>query len=155
MSFDVDQVALDIARKYIQATDPQTLAKLQVDITGVINHVIGLKDEEIAKSREREYFVKQRSDEVAERAMQFWKDTGGLDPVGMFKNFHRSLCARFGEIHDEQWWWRDLVSLEEIIANNWFNEEIYEAYMKWPEDIRKKISIHDLRRMNGWMPRRD
>lgn len=33
-----------------------------------------------------------------------------------FKNFHRSLCARFGYTHDEKDWQRDLVSLEEHIA---------------------------------------
>lgn len=33
-----------------------------------------------------------------------------------FKNFHRSLCERFGYTHDELYWWRDLVSLEEHIA---------------------------------------
>lgn len=42
----------------------------------------------------------------------------GSDPTGAaaFKNFHRSLCARFGYTHDEQFWWRDQVSLEEHIA---------------------------------------
>lgn len=33
-----------------------------------------------------------------------------------FKNFHRSLCERFGYCHDEKDWRRDLVSLEEHIA---------------------------------------
>lgn len=33
-----------------------------------------------------------------------------------FKRFHRSLCVRFGYVHDEEFWWRDLVSLEEHIA---------------------------------------
>ena len=33
-----------------------------------------------------------------------------------FKNFHRSLCQRFGYTHDEKDWKRDLVSLEEWIA---------------------------------------
>lgn len=33
-----------------------------------------------------------------------------------FKNFHRSLCARFGYTHDERDWKRDQVSLEEHIA---------------------------------------
>lgn len=33
-----------------------------------------------------------------------------------FKNFHRSLCARFGYVHDEKGWQRDQVSLEEHIA---------------------------------------
>ncbi|CUK23339.1 Uncharacterised protein [Achromobacter xylosoxidans] len=35
---------------------------------------------------------------------------------GEFKNFHRSLCARFGYCHDEIHFRRDLVSLEEAIA---------------------------------------
>lgn len=33
-----------------------------------------------------------------------------------FKNFHRSLCARFAYCHDEKDWTRDQVSLEEWIA---------------------------------------
>lgn len=33
-----------------------------------------------------------------------------------FKNFHRSLCERFGYFHDEIDWQRDQVSLEEHIA---------------------------------------
>jgi len=33
-----------------------------------------------------------------------------------FKNFHRSLCERFGYFHDEADWQRDQVSLEEHIA---------------------------------------
>jgi len=28
--------------------------------------------------------------------------------------------------------------------------DIYDAYKSWPEDIRKKLSLHDLRRMSGW-----
>lgn len=34
-----------------------------------------------------------------------------------FKNFHRSLCERFGAPHDPVDWWRDTVSLEEHIAS--------------------------------------
>lgn len=34
-----------------------------------------------------------------------------------FKNFHRSLCVRFGCSHDERDWKRDQVSLEEYIAS--------------------------------------
>lgn len=33
-----------------------------------------------------------------------------------FKNFHRSICERFGYFHDEADWQRDQVSLEEHIA---------------------------------------
>jgi len=28
--------------------------------------------------------------------------------------------------------------------------DIFDAYKTWPEDIRKKLSLHDLRRMGGW-----
>ena len=28
--------------------------------------------------------------------------------------------------------------------------EIYEQYKNWPDDIKKKLSVHDLRRMTGW-----
>jgi len=31
--------------------------------------------------------------------------------------------------------------------------DIYEAYKSWPADIRKKLSLQDLRRMSGWAPR--
>lgn len=31
-------------------------------------------------------------------------------------------------------------------------EAIYEAFKTWPDDIRRKLSFHDLRRMNGWTP---
>lgn len=41
------------------------------------------------------------------RHMQLWAE---------YRNFHRSLCARFGYGHDEIHFRRDLVSLEEAIA---------------------------------------
>lgn len=41
------------------------------------------------------------------RHMQVWAE---------YRNFHRSLCARFGYCHDEVHFRRDLVSLEEAIA---------------------------------------
>lgn len=42
------------------------------------------------------------------RHMQLWAE---------YRNFHRSLCARFGYGHDEIHFRRDLVSLEEAIAS--------------------------------------
>lgn len=36
--------------------------------------------------------------------------------MASFKNFHRSLCERFGYFHDEIDWQRDQASLEEHIA---------------------------------------
>jgi len=32
-------------------------------------------------------------------------------------------------------------------------DDIFSAYETWPEDIRAKLSLHDLRRMGGWAPR--
>lgn len=57
--------------------------------------------------------VKADSDRIAETipAPQY-------DPLSQnrFKSFHRNLCERFGYVHDEVFWWRDLASLEEHIA---------------------------------------
>lgn len=44
------------------------------------------------------------------------RDAAGVDGAA-FKNFHRSLCERFGYTHDERDWRRDQVSLEEHIAS--------------------------------------
>lgn len=33
------------------------------------------------------------------------------------------------------------------------HDDLYRAYMTWPQDIRKKLSLHDLRRMSGWAPK--
>jgi hypothetical protein len=41
---------------------------------------------------------------------------GALALLADFKNFHRSLCERFGYFHDDIDWQRDQVSLEEHIA---------------------------------------
>ena len=29
--------------------------------------------------------------------------------------------------------------------------DVYAAYKTWPDDIRRKLSMHDLRRMSGWI----
>lgn len=44
-----------------------------------------------------------------------WKQAAA-DEAHAFKNFHQRLCERFGYMHDEQDWRRDLASLEEWIA---------------------------------------
>jgi hypothetical protein len=38
------------------------------------------------------------------------------EEIGTFKAFHKNLCERFGCVHDETDWRRDLCSLEEHIA---------------------------------------
>jgi|SRR5882757_10613423 len=46
--------------------------------------------------------------------------------LASFKNFHRSLCDRFGYIHDPVDWQRDQVSLEEHISaviDQWKEQE--------------------------------
>jgi hypothetical protein len=50
-------------------------------------------------------------------AFELRNRTIGGDDTAAFKNFHRSLCARFNYPHDEIDWRRDQVSLEEYIAN--------------------------------------
>lgn len=32
------------------------------------------------------------------------------------------------------------------------DNDVYAAYQRWPSDIKAKLSFHDLRRMNGWVP---
>lgn len=44
------------------------------------------------------------------------REAGRLEERREFKNFHRSLCERFGYTHDKRDWKRDQVSLEEHIA---------------------------------------
>lgn len=55
-----------------------------------------------------------------------------------FKNFHRSLCARFGYTHDENDWRRDLASLEEHIARMATHpaagDKVRELVEKWRAD---------------------
>ena len=72
-----------------------------------------------------------------------------------FKNFHRQLCARFGYVHDEQFWWRDLVSLIEHIASKaqpavepvaeW--KQSTQGHPYWPHPIpHKGVPLPD-----GWL----
>jgi hypothetical protein len=56
--------------------------------------------------------AKVRATILADRAL----GAASPDSEAAFKNFHRSLCARFGYVHDEKDWRRDQVSLEEHIA---------------------------------------
>lgn len=68
------------------------------------------------------------------------------DPIGAFKAFHASLCRRFGYAHDEQFWWRDLVSLEEHIAQTARSVgggELRQLVQKWRAQSAKTSA-------NGW-----
>jgi len=50
--------------------------------------------------------------------------------------------------------WRSCAyDLEQALAAPVDDGDIYEAYKAWPEDIRQKLSLHDLRRINGWVRR--
>lgn len=57
--------------------------------------------------------------------------------AAIFKNFHRSLCERFGYSHDERDYARDLVSLEEHIASQLTTSQAAEKdardYEQWAE----------------------
>jgi len=71
------------------------------------------------------------------------------EPVANYgKVLHASLCRRFGYSHDEQFWWRDLVSLEEHIASLMAHPPVKEA-MGWrpietaPKDGSEFIVWHD------------
>lgn len=45
-------------------------------------------------------------------------------------------------------WQADAAQYHVVMAE--YTTDIYSAAKSWPEDIRAKLSIHDLRRMNGW-----
>lgn len=40
-----------------------------------------------------------------------------------------------------------------VVAEICAMDAIVEAYNTWPADLRKKLSLHDLRRMTGWTPK--
>lgn len=60
-----------------------------------------------------------------------------------FKNFHRSLCERFGMTHDPVDWWRDLASLEEHIASL-IAKPAPEPTNQFLDDLRDDFAIHIL-----------
>lgn len=61
-----------------------------------------------------------------------------------FKNFHRSLCERFGAPHDPVDWWRDLTSLEEYIAALVKRAEAADRQPsgQFLEDLRDDFAMH-------------
>jgi len=60
-----------------------------------------------------------------------------------FKNFHRCLCERFGYAHDEVYWWRDLMSLEEHIAASVKREPQWLPIESAPKDGTCFLAYHD------------
>lgn len=60
-----------------------------------------------------------------------------------FKNFHRSLCERFGAVHDPVDWWRDTVSLEEYIVSL-IAQPAPEPTPQFLDDLRDDFAIHIL-----------
>lgn len=68
------------------------------------------------------------------------------DPKGeaAFKNFHRSLCERFGLPHDPVDWWRDQSSLEEHIASLVKTSEAVDRQPsgQFLEDLRDDFAMH-------------
>jgi hypothetical protein len=60
-----------------------------------------------------------------------------------FQNFHRSLCERFGAVHDPVDWWRDTVSLEEHIASL-IAQPAPAPTPAFLDDLRDDIAMHAL-----------
>lgn len=71
------------------------------------------------------------------------------EPDNEFKNFHRSLCERFGYVHDEKDWKRDLVSLEEWIAKKVQPEH---EPVAWQERQAKRMSDGVVTEWTNWYP---
>lgn len=97
--------------------DPHKLTK-PVSVGGLCFHP-GVSVAHVLRAGERRYEYEQSPEykaQQAERRAQLMAGSTTADRESAFKNFHRSLCARFGYTHDPEYWWRDLVSLEEHIA---------------------------------------
>lgn len=62
-----------------------------------------------------------------------------------FKAFHRSLCERFGYVHDPEFWWRDTISLEEHIASQLTKPAPTDSFL---EDLRDDFAM---RAMQGYL----
>lgn len=65
-------------------------------------------------------------------------------------------CGYIPDGSGVEWNAYDTFQMEEYARRTWAaafaaKPEIYEAYKSWPKDIRKKLSLHDLRRMTGWV----
>lgn len=68
-----------------------------------------------------------------------------------FQNFHRSLCARFGAVHDPVDWWRDTVSLEEHIASL-IAQPAPAPTEQFLDDLRDDFAIHALQSLIAHNP---
>lgn len=72
-----------------------------------------------------------------------------------YKNFHRSLCARFGYGHDEVHFRRDLVSLEEAIAAKVAapaaGDALDAARYRWLRDPQTDVALV-LAKRTGYVP---
>jgi hypothetical protein len=98
--------------------EPNAAAKLNRLVAHIDQHVAAAVKAEADKYADLK-------DEYDERGIDIDTLTGDLRDRDAtitrlradFKNFHRSLCERFGYTHDDADWARDLVSLEEHIAN--------------------------------------
>lgn len=64
-----------------------------------------------------------------------------------FKNFHRTLCERFGYSHDEQDWQRDQISLIEHIAARMMPTRSLEDWLG--SDLESAARFEVFRAFNG------
>lgn len=75
------------------------------------------------------------------------------DDTHGFKNFHRSLCDRFGYTHDQIDWRRDQVSLIEHIASLTQQQEAHPddiAVMIFAEAMKAKMAASREKGRTGW-----
>ena len=77
----------------------------------------GVQQREAGKA-EQTAFLKECMDRGQDEFNRKWTEQKerAEKAEAAFKNFHRSLCDRFGYMHDPVNWRRDQVSLEEYIA---------------------------------------
>ena len=66
----------------------------------------------------------------------------GVEDDHEFKNFHRTLCERFGYTHDERDWKRDQLSLIEWIAKK-VEQPAQQEPVAWMDEKKRIVYWHN------------
>lgn len=114
------------AASYIAAASPSTILALIAEIEALKGPHDWLAEDLIKELVDNAQSFQENACEEGEdpfvvvllaAASRIRRQEANIDQLKAgFKNFHRSLCERFGYFHDEADWQRDQDSLEEHIA---------------------------------------
>lgn len=67
------------------------------------------------------------------------------------ENGEHTTWDQIGNVNDA--WYGYQAGLHDAASELFDSSNIYEAYQTWPEDLRARLSLQDLRRMSGWKPK--